>query len=247
MSKRELLFLLPPPSCRERCFRLIPKLHKSVWPNPARPPGRPIISDRSSATRNVGNLIEHFLKPLCEKLPSHLRDSNHLIALLRTATLTPSSTLFTFDVTSLYTNVPISDGIQSVSYAFRRHPDAARPDATILHLLRLLLTSNTFTFGDQRWLQTHGVAMGKCFAGSFANLFLGEWERKAFSTFEHLPSLWVRFQDDVFGIWNHGLSALLQFHQHLNRQHPNISLTLHHGRSVNFLDLRIHLADGHLH
>lgn len=243
ITKREFHYLFPPSDSKERSFRMLPKLHKQLWPSPGMPPGRPIVSDRSSSTRNVGNLIDFFLQPLCEKLPSHLKDSNHLIALLRKASVSPSSILFTFDVASLYTNVPISEGIDCVSRAFLRHPDVKRPDATILHLLRLLLTSNTFTFNERRWLQTHGVAMGKCFAGSFANLFLGDWERLAFSTTELQPSLWTRYQDDIFGVWDHGLSALLLFHEHLNRLHPHISLTLHHGKNVDFLDLSVSIVD----
>ena len=247
ITRRELHFLLPPPNPKERSFRLLPKLHKSEWPHPAMPPGRPIISDSGSITRRTSNLIEYFLQPLCQQLPSHLKDSGHLIALLRSATVSSSSILFTCDVAALYTNVPIEEGIECVSQAFLRHPDKARPDATILNLLRLLLTSNTFAFGDQRWLQVHGVAMGKTFGGSFANLFLGVWEHKALSTFPLRPTLWVRFQDDIFGIWNHGEPALRRFHQHLNNQHPRISLTLQCGRQVNFLDLSICANDERLH
>ena len=239
ISKRELLFLLPPSSFCERTFRLLPKLHKSVWCNSHMPPGRPIISDSGSISRNASNLVEYFLQPLCQRLASHLKDSGHLIALLRNATVSPCSILFTFDVAALYTNVPIDEGLDCVSRAFLQYPDQTRPDATVLSILRLLLNSNSFTFEGEHWLQLHGVAMGKTFGGSFANLFLGVWENQALSSFSVRPSMWVRFQDDIFGIWDHGESSLLRFHEHLNAQHPRISLTLHHGRTVNFLDLTI--------
>ena len=157
------------------------------------PPGRPVISDKGSITRNASNMIEFFLQPLCQKLPSHSKDSNHLIALLRQASVSNSSTLFTFDVASLYTNVPIEEGLECVSRAFLAHPDAARPDATLLSLLRLLLTSNTFCFQDHRYEQIHGVAMGKTFGGSYSNIILGEWERDALASFPLRPTLWLRF------------------------------------------------------
>ena len=246
ISNRELKFLLPPRNCQDRPFRLLPKLHKRSWRRADMPPGRPIISDKHSATRNVGNLVEFFLQPICEKLPSHLKDSHHLIALLRTTSLPPGSILFTFDVASLYTNVPINEGLDCVSRAFVRHPDTSRPDATLLHLLRLLLTSNTFSFDRQRWLQIHGVAMGKCFAGSFANIFLGEWEHRALSSPDPQPAMWVRFQDDIFGIWNHGPQSLSDFHLRLNTLHPNISLTLNSGQHVDFLDLSIAIVQDRL-
>ena len=239
ITKRELNFLLPPTSFKERPFYLLPKLHKTTWPNPGMPPGRPIISDKESITRNASNIVEFFLKPLCILLPSHLKDSNHLVALLRRSTISETSILFTFDVAALYTNVPIEEGITCVSQAFLSHPCSSRPDATIISILRLLLTTNTFRFDDQHFQQVHGVAMGKCFGGSFANLFLGTWERNALATFPVRPAMWTRFQDDILGIWNHGAARLEDFHRHLNQQHPRISLTLHYGRQVNFLDLTI--------
>ena len=244
ITKRELNFLLPPTSFQERPFRLLPKLHKANWPNPGMPPGRPIISDKNSITRNASNIVEFFLQPLCQQLPSHLKDSNHLIALLRTTTVSPTSLLFTLDVAALYTNVPIEEGIECVSRTFSAHPCSTRPDATIISLLRLLLTTNTFSFEGERFEQVHGVAMGKCFGGSFANIFLGTWERKAISSFPLRPAMWVRFQDDILGIWDHGTETLHAFVQHLNAQHPRISLSLHFGEEVNFLDLTIQALHG---
>ena len=226
-------------------FGLLPS--QAVWPNPGMAPGRPIISDCGSNSQNASNLIEFFLQPVRKRLPSHLKDSSHLIALLRTATVSPASILFTFDVAALYTNVPIEEGIECVAQAFLRHPDTKRPDATILSLLRLLLTSNTFSFGGATWLQVHGVAMGKTFGGSFANIFLGAWEHGALSSFPLKPTLWVRFQDDIFGIWNHGEASLVQFQQHLNAQHPRISLTLRSGKTVDFLDLSVTAVGDSLH
>ena len=246
ITKREHLFLLPPTESKPRTFRLLPKLHKTTWPSAGMPNGRPIISDRGSSTRNASNLVEFFLQPLCQLLPSHLKDSGHLIALLRQANITSSSILFTFDIASLYTNVPIEEGLECVSRAFLRHPDPSRPDATILSILRLILTSNAFSFRNSNYVQIHGVAMGKTFGGSFANIFLGEWEHRALSSHPLRPSLWARFQDDIFGIWNHGTDALLDFHRHLNSQHSCITLSLNHGRHVDFLDLSISATASHL-
>ena len=88
--------------------------------------------------------------------------------------------------------------------------------------------------------------MGKVFGGSFANIFLGQWEKRAISTFAHPVSLWLRYQDDVLGLWDHG-KDLLQFVDHLNRENPNIRVQLKSGLSVDFLDLHIAISESSLH
>ena len=210
------------------------------------PPSRPIISDSGSISRNVADLIDFFLKPLCTMLPSHLRDSQHFIAILRQTPVSPSTLLFTLDVESLYTCIPINDGINAVSRAFLTNPDPSRPDLTLLSLLRLTLSTNNFSFDGQEWLQIHGVAMGKAYGGSFANLFLGQWEKHALSSFEPTTNLWLRFQDDIFGLWEHGVDSLLLFVEHLNMQHPKIRVTLKYGTSIDFLDLHVTIQNCNL-
>jgi hypothetical protein len=244
LSTRELNFFRPDEtSSSTRCFKLLPKLHKEQWPNAYMPPGRPIVSDVGSITRNVGDFIDYFLQPICVMLPSYLKNTQHLIAILRSATPSPGDLLFTLDVESLYTNIPISEGISAVSSSFLRHPDSSRPDLTIISLLRVVLRSNNFSFDGQEWLQTHGVAMGKPFAGAFANIFMGSWEEKALSSFSHSPAMWVRYQDDIMGIWEHGSDLFHSFVSHLNTCHPNIRVSPTYGSSVNFLDVRLTIRD----
>ena len=183
---------------------------------------------------------------MCSLQESHLRDTGHVIAILRGLQIRPSDVLFTMDIKSLYTNVPIDEGVEVVASLFRDHPDPKRPDRSLLSLLRLLLSTNSFRFGTSSWIQTHGVAMGKTFAGSFANLFMSVWERNGLASFPLRPVVWKRFQDDIFGIWRHDEDSLTRFHTHVNQQHPKIQATLSFGKSVNFLDLTIYLEDNRL-
>lgn len=247
ITTREFRFLLPPTQPRTRHFYLLPKLHKEVWPSSHMPPGRPIVSDVSSVSRKCSDLVSYFLLPLCAQQDSHLKDSGHLIALLRDLEVDEGDILFSMDVEALYTNIPIEEGIGAVAEAFRRNPSRARPDLTLLSLLRVILSSNVFAFEEDLWLQTSGVAMGNPFGGAFANIFMASWETKALNTSQLKPSFWRRYQDDIFGIWRHGEESLRAFHHHLNLQHQSIKLSLDFGTSVNFLDLQISITCGSLH
>ena len=246
LTKRELQFLLPHEDVDKRNFYLLPKLHKDVWPELSVPPGRPIVSDVHSISYNCSNLIEFFLGPLVALQESYLRDSGHLIAILRQSHFPQSTLLFTMDVDSLYTNIPVNEGIQIVSELFLKHPDSRRPDRTLLTILELLLTHSAFTFRDSRFLQIRGVAMGKKFAGSFANLFMAHWETKCLQSSTVKPLLWKRYQDDVFGIWPGSVHSLHSFLEHANSLHPNIHLSLSFGSSVHFLDLTVSIQRGSL-
>lgn len=142
---------------------------------------------------------------------------------------------------SLYTNIPTDEGLRRVARAFGSHPNSDRPDNFILRLLEQSLQRNDFVFSEQHWIQSAGVAMGKSYSGSFANLYMGEWEEQALNSFHLRPTLWTRFQDDVFAIWPHGFDALRSFYEHLNEQDPHIQLVMsYHVDIIHFLDLLIY-------
>ena len=240
INKREFRFLAPPDHPRERSFYLLPKVHKSDWPTPCMPRGRPIVSDVKSVSRNCASLVEHFLAPIARSLPSYVRDSMHAISLIKNFVLPNDALLFTLDVTSLYTNIPHEDGIASCSRAFLRYPDAKRPDLSILTMLRIILTSNDFSFCDERFLQTHGTAMGCAFGSSYASIFLSEWEERILQ-FEKAPILWLRYIDDVFGVWPFPESDFLLFVHAVNKLNSNIQVTTSHSPcNIRFLDLEIY-------
>ena len=132
--------------------------------------------------------------------------------------------------------------------ALQRHPDAQRPDAAILRLLQSSLYGNDFTFEGRQWLQVSGVAMGKAFGGSFASLYLGEWETTALNSSPLRPTLWRRFQDDILVLWDHGSDTLNTFLDHLNSLDPHIQLDATTSTdSIRFLDLELYRGpDGHI-
>ena len=240
VSPREFRALLPADNYKPRRFFLLPKVHKSEWPDEEMPPGRPIVSDVGSVSRPCASFLEHFLAPIAQSAPSYLRDSHHLIALLQDVPLFSDSLFFTMDVANLYNNIPIDAGLGAVSSAFLCHPNPRRPDLTCLSMLRLLLTSNVFVFRDRSFLQLKGTPMGGAYSGSFATIYLAQWEEK---TRAHLlqPRLFLRYIDDIIGLWDHGPEKLQEFHAFLNGIDSNIKVDLHfNADGIRFLDLYLY-------
>lgn len=132
--------------------------------------------------------------------------------------------LFSLDVDSLYTNIETLLGLKVVRDCFEKFPDASRQDKAILQPLELSLTKNDFEFEGAFYLQIKGTAMGKRFAPSYANIYMAQWEKTLFPKCPKLPLCYLRFLDDVWGVWHHGLQEFQAFLQVLNSHHTSIKV-----------------------
>lgn len=114
----------------------------------------------------------------------------------------------------------------------------------VLNLLTFILTRNYFTFMDQMYLQTQGVAMGTCCAPSYANLYLGGWERWIFADEQFDQWLtkvryWFRYIDDLLIIWMESKDELLSSLNAPYVNEFNLKFT-----QISFLDLTTMIDDG---
>ena len=75
-------------------------------------------------------------------------------------------------------------------------------------LIRMILTTNNFSFSNEHYLQKHGTAMGTHMAPSYANLFVGKFEEQAIDISVLKPFIWRRFIDDIVMIWKRGWGHL---------------------------------------
>lgn len=109
----------------------------------------------------MGKYIDFYLQPLVTKMPSHLKDSHHVINLLNDYTPSPGWWLVTADVTTLYMVIPHNLGLFAVEYFLRRDSELFDEQICfIMQLLHFVATLNYFWFGGQFYRQDRGVAMG---------------------------------------------------------------------------------------
>ena len=95
---------------RTQQFYLLPKIHKDM----NNPPGRPIVSGSGGPTEKIFQFVDHFIGPLVPQSRSYIRDSTHMINILKGFLIIPNMLLGTLDITSLYTNIPHSEGVQAI-------------------------------------------------------------------------------------------------------------------------------------
>ena len=80
-----------------------PKIHKPDVPL------RPIVASRGSPTYNTARHLAKILRPLVGLTQHHVPNSSQFVEITRGLTLQPSDILVSFDVVSLFTNVPTTE------------------------------------------------------------------------------------------------------------------------------------------
>lgn len=243
INERQRQYLAGKRQPRHRRFYTLPKIHKNPrsWTIPFKiPPGRPIVSDCGSETYHTAEYLDHFLNPLSTLHPAYIKDTYAFIKLIKSLKIQSEFYLFTMDVESLYTNIPIEEGIRCVQQIFEKYPDPKRPDAELIELLRVNLTRNDFVFDREFYLQIKGTAMGKRFAPSYANIYMANWEQGALAKCPQKPTMYVRYLDDIFGIWLGSREDFGIFFKILNNHDSSIKLKVQIDQnSIDFLDTTV--------
>ena len=197
-----------------------------------------ILNDRhscSGCTRKSFDGSEHFLAISYFALLFDLLTSSHEVLIhvfmgllelliLQGKRLEPGEVITSFDVKALFTLGPVQPSIQIVKQ--RLQQDNTLPQRTsmsisqITSLLEFCLTHTCFLFQGKYYEQVQGTTMGSPISPLIANIFMEKFEVKAFNSFPHPASLWLRFVDDTFVINKAKHSQDLP--QHINNQDPHI-------------------------
>ena len=200
-------------SSRSPKFYGLPKIHKEDVPL------RPIVSCIGSPLQQLAKYLAKQLQPHTDNMESNVKNASHFVELLKNQTVQPGDLLVSFDVVSLFTNIPVDEAIDVIR---KKH----QPPHHIMELTEHCLKNTYFVYKDQRYKQIEGAPMGSPLSPVLANLFMEDLEARAIGTAKHKPKLWLRYVDDTFVIWNHGRDKLQEFLKHLNGIHPKIQFTM---------------------
>ena len=208
-------------------FYFLTKIHKRI----TQPPGRPVVAGIGSPSEKISQLVDHFLNPISMKVRSYLRDTNDLLHhLMKVGNCTEGTLLVTMDVTSLYTNIPNDEGIRASMRALERFRlgNVKPRNLSIVNLLEMVLKKNNFQFNGNNYLQVGGTAIGTKAAPSFAVIYMGDFEDEFVYTYHLQPLLYLRYIDNIFMLWQHGLNELCVSTEHLNTRVNTIKFTMQH-------------------
>ncbi|XP_044176756.1 uncharacterized protein LOC122959498 [Acropora millepora] len=220
MTKKWLCQTPNPPRIPE--FYTLTKIHKPT------PVGRPIISGCEGLTEKLSSFVDKLLQPIAQQQKSYLKNTTDFINFIEKTKVPADAVLVSMDVTSLYTNIPQEEGIQTVCTAYETFYKNEPPTPTRLleQALRLILQENSFQFPGKNYLQTHGTAMGTKMAVAFANIFMSKVETDILSQSAFKPLVWKRYIDDIFSLWTINREEIKQFIEQASNHHPTINLRL---------------------
>ena len=154
-----------------------------------------------------------------------------------------------FDITSLFINVPLDETINLILdrlfHTDTHYHGFSREEYK--KLVHFSVKDCHFIFNGSLYEQIDGVAMGSPLGPLFADIFLSSHEKSWLdncpSNFK--PSYYRRYVDDCFLLFR-SPDHIPLFLNFLNRQHPNINFTFEteSNRSLPFLDIDITRHNG---
>ena len=97
-----------PTGCVPPKFYCLPKIHKPDTPL------RPIVSSCGSVTYGVAKELAKILKPLVGKSPHHITRNQDFVEQVRHIKLEPGECLSSYDVSALFTSVPIDPALNII-------------------------------------------------------------------------------------------------------------------------------------
>ena len=168
-----------PTGCVPPKFYGLPKIHKPDTPL------RPIVSSCGLITYGVAKELAKILKPLIGKSPYHINITQDFVEKVRHITLVPGECLNSYDVSALFTSVPIDPALQIMKDLLEK--DSTLKDRTVMGvkdiilLLECCLKNTYFSFQGQFFEQVKGAAMGSLVRPTVANLYMEYLEQKALS------------------------------------------------------------------
>ena len=145
-------------------------------------PVRPIVSSRGSVTYGVAKVIAKMLKPLVSRLPYHIQSTRDFLSKVREVTLLQGECLSSYDVTALFTLVPIDPTFNIIKDPLEQGDTLSNRTVfsvqNIIEPLGFCLHNEYFSFQNKFYEQVEGAAMGSPVSPIVANLYMEHFKAR---------------------------------------------------------------------
>ena len=173
----------------------LPKIHKNGTPI------RPIISQIGAYNYKTAKFLVKILTPLLDNSNVTLSDTFDFVNKISKTTISEDCIMISFDVESLFTNVPVKETIDIIlARAFKDCDEYhGLKEKDLRELLQICVQESHFQFDNEFYDQIDGVSMGSPLGPLFANIFMDELENKNMNKLKELGvKVWYRYVDDIF-------------------------------------------------
>ena len=219
----------------------LPKVHKEGCPT------RPILSAIGTFNYNLSKYLVPILAPLT--VNCHTVTDSFTWARELSTMNSVNCTMASFDVKSLFTNIPLDETINICTDELYKGVEYVNgfSKSQFHRLLSLAAKDCYFIFDGLFYKQHDGVAMGSPLGPTLANAFLSYYEIKWLSDcpLDFKPTVYKRYVDDTFLLFR-SPDHIPQFLEYLNSKHPNIEFTSEkeNNNKLSFLDISVEKNGG---
>ena len=144
-----------------------------------------------SLNKYIANILE--AKKTVKDENNNAKNSTTFSNYIRNVSIEDDEIMVSFDVTSLYTNIPIIDTLNIIKDYVNNDDQFTRktaiPQDKFLDLVHLVLTTTWYTFNSQFYQQTDGVTMGGPASSTTAEICMQAYDCTATTTL-HPPKVW---------------------------------------------------------
>ena len=218
----------------------LPKVHKDNVPL------RPILAAYNSPSFSIAKFLVPLLKSLSVNQYTLHNSSQFVPEILQQ---NPDCYMVSYDVCSLFTNVPLAETIDIILNFLFPNPTSLFNGFNVnsfRKLLELAVMDTHFIFNNKVFRQIDGMAMGSPLGPTFANIFMCHLEdlyiNQCPSDFK--PVFYRRYVDDTFLLFKekHHANLFLDF---VNSFHRNIQFTMEQetDNRLSFLDILVYRED----
>ena len=204
---------------------------------------RPIVSMPGTSYHKIGQWISKWL----DKIPeSHIQTSTEDVRnSIKDKILASDEVLISFDVTQLYTFVPVDESIEMAAKKLYETTDEVPVDiSTFIELAKMACQNILIKTHDGYMRQIEGLAMGIQPAPQLANIWMSAFDKKI----QNDSCFYKRYMDDILTVIKK--SEIEKTLERINSLHRNLSFTKEEENEMGeipFLDLKIrHNKDGNI-
>ncbi|XP_062703746.1 uncharacterized protein LOC134286186 [Aedes albopictus] len=229
-------------SCNPPRIYGLPKLHKEGRPL------RPVVSTIGSATYQMAQYLAGVLENVVGKTEHHVKNSFEFAKQITGMQIPEEHMLFSLDVKSLYTNVPVQYAMECIEARWSEVARYTKIDKrSFLDATRLVLDSTFFNYRGVTYTQTFGVPMGSPLSPVIANIVMERLEQESIQrvSAEQLDMvIYRRYVDDCFCVARREhVDRILEI---FNDFHDRLQFTVEkeEQEQIKFLDIMVTRKEG---
>ena len=193
-----------------------------------------------TTTYEIARYLAELLAPL-GKFKHAISNTKDFITRLKTERIPKRFKMISFDVKSLFTNVPLEETIDIILNKIydEKKIETNIPRNIMKDLLYLCTKHVHFNYGGKIYIQIDGVAMGSPLGPVLANIFMISLEEAILPSIRKHVAHWKRYVDDTHAYIDPSKIEFVL--EKLNSYHPNIQLThkIEENQKITFLDVLI--------